>query len=116
MAVRGTEKTEVTKAKEAPSFNVEETCGVIGTRKNGREMLRLDFGSWNGNQGKYEIRLWKEINDEDVPTKGIGLTGPELLALRDLINALEADEPKAKEAKPKAKATSKRTTKKSTAA
>ena len=82
-------RTQESKAKEI-SFEVVEECGVIAERKNG-DVIRLDYASWNGNEPKYEIRIWKTKDGETTATKGIGLTGEELIALRDLLNEMEEE-------------------------
>lgn len=78
-----------TKESSAPEFEVIDELFVLGKRGNG--VVRLDYGSWNGNEPKYEIRLWKEKSGVVQATKGIGLTGEELIALRDALNEMEAE-------------------------
>ena len=83
-------RTAVKQEKEI-ALNVIEECGVIADRGKGG-VVRLDYGTWNdGNEPKYEIRIWKEKDGEMKATKGIGLTGEELLALRDLLNEMEEE-------------------------
>ena len=83
-------RTAVKQEKEI-ALNVIEECGVIADRGKGG-VVRLDYGTWNdANEPKYEIRIWKEKDGEMKATKGIGLTGEELLALRDLLNEMEEE-------------------------
>lgn len=82
-------RTAATQAKEI-SMEVIEECGVIAERKNG-DVIRLDYASWNGNEPKYEIRIWKTKDGVSSASKGIGLTGEELIALRDLLNEMEEE-------------------------
>jgi len=98
--------TETAKEEKKVGLTVIEECGVIGTRKNGKETLRLDYGTWGNNPAKYEIRIWGEKG----AGKGIGLTGEELIALGELIKALQEEEAPA----PKAKKENKKTSKKQT--
>lgn len=82
-------RTQQTKEKDI-SFEVLEECGVVADRGKGG-MIRLDYAAWNGNEPKYELRIWKEKDGEMQATKGIGLTGDELIALRDLLNEMEEE-------------------------
>ena len=77
------------KAKDV-KLEVLEECFALPARKNGA-VVRLDYASWNGNDPKYELRIWKEIDGEMQATKGIGLTGEELIALRDALNEMEEE-------------------------
>ena len=79
------------KQEKEIALNVIEECGVIADRGKGG-VVRLDYGTWNdGSEPKYELRIWKEKNGEMKAAKGIGLTGEELLALRDLLNEMEEE-------------------------
>lgn len=78
-----------TKEKEI-TFEVIDECGVIAERKNG-DVIRLDYASWNGNEPKYEIRIWKTKDGVSSAGKGIGLSGDELIALRDALNGMEEE-------------------------
>lgn len=82
-------RTQESKAKEI-SMEVIDECGVIAERKNG-DVIRLDYASWNGNEPKYEIRIWKTKDGVSSAGKGIGLSGDELIALRDLLNEMEEE-------------------------
>ena len=78
------------KAEKEITFEVKEEIGVIADRGKGG-IVRLDYAAWNGNEPKYEIRVWKEKDGELQAGKGIGLTGEELIALRDLLNEMEEE-------------------------
>ena len=76
------------KKKDDVTFEVVEEVGIIADRGKGGQ-VRIDYAAWNGNQPKYEIRIWKDKDGQSSPTKGIGLTGEELIALGKLINQLQ---------------------------
>ena len=80
------------KAKETKdlTFNVVEQLAEISKRGD-RACVRLDYASWGDGDPKYELRIWKEKDGVMIPTKGIGLTGEELIALRDKLNEMEAE-------------------------
>ena len=79
------------KAKEKEvSYEVIEECIKLPERKNGN-VIRLDYMSWNGNEPKYELRLWKSKDGEMQPTKGIGLSGEELIMLKEALNRMEEE-------------------------
>lgn len=82
-------RTEEKKAKEL-SFEIIEECFKLPPRKNGN-VIRLDYGAWNGGDPKYELRLWKEKEGVMQPAKGIGLSGEELIFLRELLNRMEEE-------------------------
>lgn len=82
-------RTESVKTKEV-TFNVLEECFALPKRSNGT-VVRLDYGSWNDGDAKYELRIWKSKDGVMQPTKGIGLTGEELIALRDALNEMEEE-------------------------
>ena len=82
-------KTEEKKAKEV-SFEIIEEVLKLPPRKNGN-VVRLDYGAWNGGDAKYELRLWKEKDGVMQPTKGIGLSGEELIFLKEMLNRLEEE-------------------------
>lgn len=72
------------------SFEVIEECFALPERENG-SVVRLDYGAWNGNDPKYELRIWKKMNGVMQATKGLGLTGDELVALRDALSEMEEE-------------------------
>ena len=86
MAIRKT-----TKKDETIKCEVIQKCGVISEGNNGWN-LELRYVSWNGNEGKYDIRSWKEKDDgTEICGKGITLTGEELEALSNIINEMKED-------------------------
>lgn len=94
MAIRKS-NANATKANE-PSFNLIEDCGKIADRNNGWE-LRLRYGSWNGNEEKYDLRAWKEDDEgNEKCLKGISLSGEELESLYNILKGMVEDEPKVK--------------------
>lgn len=72
-----------------PEFEVIEEMFELGKRGNGT--VRLDYGSWNGNEPKYELRVWKEKDGIMQATKGIGLTGEELIALKNALDEMTVE-------------------------
>ena len=74
--------------KREVSFKVVEEILKLTPRANGKQ-IRLDLGSWNNGDEKYELRLWAEVDGVTKATKGIGLSGEELLELRDKLNELD---------------------------
>lgn len=74
--------------KREVSFKVVEEIFKLTPRENGKQ-VRLDLGSWNNGDEKYELRLWTEVDGVSKATKGIGLSGEELKELRDKLNELE---------------------------
>ena len=55
----------------------------IASRRGGWD-LELRYISWNGNDPKYDIRLWKTGDDgREISGKGITMSGEELLALAE---------------------------------
>ncbi len=82
--------------KSTPKTNeiqmeVIEKCGVIAARKGGYN-LELRFISWNGREGKYDIRPWKVNNDgTEIYGKGITVSGEELEALGGLIASMASE-------------------------
>ena len=77
-----------TAKKDDITFEVKEEIAQISDRGKGG-IVRLDYASWNGNTPKYELRIWKEKDGESAPTKGIGLTGEELISLGKIIQQLQ---------------------------
>lgn len=58
MAFAKTEKND--KTKEPVKYEVLKECGIIGERKNGKEVIRLRYMKWGDNDPRYDIRAWKE--------------------------------------------------------
>lgn len=77
------------KAKEV-TLNVIEECFALPERDNG-SVVRCDYAAWNDGEPKYELRIWKKKDGVMQATKGIGLSGEELIALRDALNEMEEE-------------------------
>lgn len=76
------------------NMTVKEEIFALSPRDNGKQ-IRLDLATWNGNDYKYELRIWANVKKGDAEefkaTKGLGLTGAELKELRDKLNELDFD-------------------------
>lgn len=79
-----------TQSEKEVKLNVIEECFALPERKNGT-VVRLDYAAWNDGDPKYELRIWKEKDGEMQATKGLGLSGDELIALRDALNEMEEE-------------------------
>ncbi len=77
--------------KREVSFKVIEEILKLTPRENGKQ-VRLDLGSWNNGDEKYELRIWAEVDGVSKATKGIGLSGEELKELRDKLNELDFED------------------------
>ena len=87
MAIKKSEK-----ANDGIKYEVLENCGVIAER-NGGYNLELRYVSWNGGEGKYDIRPWKTKDDgTEACGKGITLTGEELESLGEIIIKLASND------------------------
>lgn len=92
MAVQKSGKS-ATKENEV-KLEILEECGIIGERetKYGKDTIKLRYLSWNDREPRYDIRPWYIDEDgNERAKKPTGLTGEELLALRDLINKLDSE-------------------------
>jgi hypothetical protein len=67
-------------------FEIVKKIGVLSTSGKGWAK-ELNLVSWNDRDPKYDIREWAP--DGQTMGKGVTLTAQELVALRDLLNALE---------------------------
>lgn len=74
---------------DAPTYKVLDEIGTLG--KRGAWEVKVRYMSWNGKEPRYDIRTWKDDEDGEKCGKGIGLSGEELLALRDLLMEAEAE-------------------------
>lgn len=87
--------TATSGSKSDIKYEVIEKLGVLGERKGkgGRkETLELRLVSWNERDPKYDIRPWYvDENGNEGMSKGITMSGEELLALRDLLMEAEAE-------------------------
>ena len=81
--------------KDDIKYEVIEKLGVLGERKGkgGRtETLELRYVAWNGRDPKYDIRPWyvDEEGNEGM-SKGVTMSGDELLKLREILDEAEAE-------------------------
>lgn len=83
-------RTEETKGKKNLEFNIIEECFALPTRENG-DVIRLDYASWGNGKPSYELRLWHTKPDGTIVRKGVGLSGNELLAVREFLNEMEEE-------------------------
>lgn len=85
-------KISTTVGEKDINMTVKEEILALTPRGNGKQ-IRLDLATWNGNDYKYELRIWSNVKTGDgevfKATKGLGLTGAELLELRDKLNELD---------------------------
>lgn len=89
MAIKTSGKA-TTKAKDEIKYEILEECGVIS--ENGKNKTLLRYIKWNDNEPKYDLRTWYTDKDgNEKMSKGITLTGEELIALGEIIKKL-ADE------------------------
>ena len=99
MEIKKSATTKATAKKDEITYNVLEECGVLDTKEyqkkgeNVKETLRLRYIQWGNYEPKYDIRWWTESSEGEKCGKGIGLTGEQLLALKELLNAPEKKEP-----------------------
>jgi len=100
MEIKKNATTKATTKKDEITYKVLEECGILDTKEYQRkgedvkETLRLRYIQWGNYEPKYDIRWWVETAEGEKCGKGIGLTGEQLSALKELLNA---PEPKAKE-------------------
>jgi len=82
-------KTTNTQAKETKDdfqYEVLEDIATLG--KRGKYELKLRYVSFNGKDPRYDIRPWGVDDDgNEKMLKGISLSGEELQALKDILNA-----------------------------
>lgn len=67
------------------TFNIMEHCGILSEETKGWKK-ELNIVSWNGKDGKYDLRSWSP--DKTRMNKGITLTKDELNSLKVLLNQL----------------------------
>lgn len=69
------------------NYEVLEKCGVISENKGYTTELR--YISWNGNEGRYDLRTWHIKDGIEQCGKGITLTGEQLEKLGEIIKGME---------------------------
>lgn len=65
------------------NFQVEDTLGVIS--KKGKVTKEVSFVSWNGAEGKVDLRKWIETDTGKTPLRGISLSGQEVISLYQIL-------------------------------
>jgi len=68
------------------SYDIVKKLGVIGESTKGWKK-EFNLISWNGREGKYDIRDWSEGNEK--MGKGVTLSKDELGELKKLLNSLD---------------------------
>jgi hypothetical protein len=77
------------KAMADIEFEIKETLGVLSSSPKGWTK-ELNLVSWGGKDAKYDIRDWSP--DHTKMSKGVTLTREELMALKEAIGSLPAQE------------------------
>ena len=67
-------------------FEILKTIGVLSTSASGWSK-ELNLISWNDRDAKYDLRDWSA--DHEKMGKGVTLSKEELLALKELLSAME---------------------------
>lgn len=63
-------------------FNITKNLGVLSETASGYKK-ELNLVSWNGNEPKYDIRVWDAAHEK--PGKGVTLSEEEVEILKDLL-------------------------------
>lgn len=66
-------------------FEIRQNIACLSESKRGWTK-ELNLVSWNGNEAKYDIRLWSP--DHTEMGRGVTLTREELVVLKDVLNEL----------------------------
>lgn len=69
-------------------YEILEELGEFGEEKKGWKKS-LNVVSWNGAEGKYDIRNW--TLDNSRMGKGISLSKEEIIGLKNLLNDIDFD-------------------------
>ena len=79
--------------KEAPKYEVLNDFGALGEEVEGKYVKRLRLVSWNGNEPKFDIRPWKETEENgEQYSKGITLSSEEIECLYKLLKEIDSEE------------------------
>lgn len=82
-----TTTNKATNNKSDFTYEVIDDIATLGKRGKNYE-LKLRYVSFNGNDPRYDIRPWGVDDDgNEKMLKGISLSGEELQALKDVLNA-----------------------------
>lgn len=68
------------------TYEIVQQIGVLSTSSSGWAK-ELNLVSWNDREPKFDVRDWSP--DHGKMGKGVTLSRDELLALRELLNAIE---------------------------
>lgn len=104
-------ETKANVKKDELTYKVLEECGILDTKeykKKGEdvtETLRVRYIQWGNYEPKYDIRWWTVTSEGERCGKGVGLTGEQLIALKELLNAEPEAKPKASACKANKKST-----------
>ncbi len=69
-------------------FEIQKSLGILSEGSKGWKK-EVNIMSWNGRQGKIDIRDW-DVNHEKMG-KGVTLSKEELKSLRDILNSIDVD-------------------------
>ena len=91
--------TEKADTKKKIEYTVLEECGTLDSKEYTqggepvREILMLRYVKWSKGEARYDLRWWIYRGEEEIPGKGIGMTGEALIALGDKIKEMQEDKP-----------------------
>lgn len=69
------------------SYEVIEEVASVGVFDDGWE-LKIRLISWFGNDAKYDIRRWKNEDGVEKCSKGLTLTGEEIMKLAEVLGEI----------------------------
>lgn len=76
------------------TVTIEKELGDLSVAKNGWKK-QLTYTSWNHHPAKFDLRSWNA--EHTAMTKGLTLTRDELIRLKEILNALDLDDPELNE-------------------
>ena len=68
-------------------FEILENLGIISQDKD--IAMELNLVRWSGSEPKFDLRRWKNEEDEKIPFKGLALDAAELAALKEILDSLK---------------------------
>ena len=69
-------------------FEIIKKIAIISEK--GEKSLQLNYVSWNGREGKLDLRNWGK--DYERPLKGVTLSKSEAMRLKEILNKINIDE------------------------
>ena len=76
-----------------PKYKVVKDFGALSEEVEGKYVKRLRLVSWNGNEPKFDIRPWKETEENgEQCSKGITLSSEEIEELYKLLQEIDSEE------------------------